>query len=123
MIYTSYFKMCSKIPGGYSIYPKPPAWFIGSVAGDIVPEDDMYRKIKRNEITKKQFADYYLENILFKHKPEDLLEEYNGKIIFGWSADDTYDCRFIFTQYMNYYLGNVARELTKREIELGIRND
>lgn len=123
MIYTSYFKAAAQAPNTVSIYPKPPAWFVGGIAEDIVPDDEMYRKIKRNEMTKKQFADYYLGDVLMQKDPAALAAEYDGKTLVGWSADDPYDCRFIFSQFMNYYIGGSVRELTKREIELGIRMD
>ena len=123
MIYTSYFAMANKLPGAISIYPEPPAWFAGDVAENLAADDDMFRKIKSYKISKQEFADYYLGEVLMQRDPEALLAEYDGKTLLGWSADDPYDCRFIFQQYMKYYVGDVVRELTKREIELGIRYD
>lgn len=123
MIYTSYFKAALSIPGALSIYPKPPAWFVGGIAADIAPDDDMCRQVHAHKITRKAFADYYLGEVLMSKPAEDLLREYDGKTLVGWSSDDPYDCRFIFAKYMKYYLGDVVRELTKREIELGIRTD
>lgn len=122
MIYTTYFKLGTSIPGAISIYPKPPSWFPSTkIAEDIVPDDDVYRQLTKHEITKKSFAEYYVKDVLMKHDPEEILKEYDNQTLVGWSADDIYDCRFILMEYMGYYLGNVVHELSKREIELDIR--
>ena len=117
-IYTSYFKLSSKLLNTLSIVPKTPPWYVMGKATEILCSKELYNDFfKKRKYTEEEFTNLYIEKFLSKQDPYKILEKYNNKILLGWYKEPLFDARFVFSKWIKDTTGIIIPEATKEYIK------